>query len=95
MTATTYVELAAEAQKQALSALKQAQDLSLQAAEIAIGLTPRQPAETLGKLPAPADLVEGAFSFAGQVLQQQKTYALRMTELLTQAGTAKRQAGDG
>jgi hypothetical protein len=29
----------------------------------------------------PKDAVEGAFGFAAQVLQKQKAYALRMTEL--------------
>lgn len=87
MTTTNFVALAAEAQKQALAALQQAQDLSLQAAEAAIGLGSSKPTEVLGELPRPTDVVEGAFGFAGQVLQQQKTYALRMTELLTEAAT--------
>jgi hypothetical protein len=79
--ATTFAELAVEAQRQTLTALKQAQDLSLRGAELAVGL--RDPA-TLG-VAIPRDAVEGAFAFAGQVLQQQKAYALRMTEMLTGA----------
>ena len=31
----------------------------------------------------PKEAVEGAFAFAGQLLQQQKAYALRMTEIVT------------
>jgi hypothetical protein len=77
--ATTFAELAAEAQRQTLSALKQAQDLSLRSAELAVGLVPD------AKPVTPKDAVEGAFGFAGQVLQQQKTYALRLTEILTGA----------
>ena len=39
--ATTFAELAAEAQRQTLTALKQAQDLSLRGAELAVGLDSR------------------------------------------------------
>lgn len=87
MTATSFVEIAAEAQKQALTALKNAQDLSLRATELAMGLVPEQPdaAAAFGKLPTPPEVIEGAFGFAGQVLQQQKAYALRITELMTEA----------
>jgi hypothetical protein len=80
--ATTFAELAAEAQRQTLSALKQAQDLSLRGAELAIGAVPE------AKLPTPKETVEGAFGFAGQALQQQKAYALRLTEILTGASAA-------
>jgi len=51
-----------------------AQDLSLRGAELAVGLLPQA---------TPKDVVEGAFGFAGAVLQQQKAYALQMTEILT------------
>ncbi|MBA2361215.1 MAG: hypothetical protein H0V79_09845 [Actinobacteria bacterium] len=84
---TNFVTLAGEAQKQALAALKQAQELSLEATEFAIGVGSRQPSEVLAELPNPVEVVEGAFAFAGQVLQQQKDYALRMTELMTEAAT--------
>jgi hypothetical protein len=77
--ATTFAELAAEAQRQTLTALKQSHDLSLRGAELAVGLVPE------AKLSTAKDAVEGAFGFAGQVLQQQKAYALRMTEILTAA----------
>jgi hypothetical protein len=76
--ATTFTDLAAEAQRQTLAAIKQAQDFSLRAAELAVGLVPRD----TGTREVPKDAVEGAFAFAGQVLQQQKAYALRMTEIL-------------
>jgi hypothetical protein len=79
--ATTFVELAAEAQRQTLSALKQAQDLSLRAAELA---TLRVPVSRGVNV---SDAIEGAFGFAGQLLQQQKAYALRMTEVF--AGAAE------
>jgi hypothetical protein len=79
--ATTFAELATEAQRQTLATLKHAHDLSLRGAELAMGLrdtgTP--------SVPNARDTVEGAFAFAGQVLQQQKAYALRMTEIVTGA----------
>lgn len=86
--ATTFADLAAEAQRQTLSTLKQAQDLSLRGAELAVGLVPS--AEP--KLPAAKDAVEGAFAFAGQILQQQKAYALRMTEIVSE-GLSKASVG--
>jgi hypothetical protein len=83
--ATNFVELTAEAQKQALSAFKHAQDLSLRGAELAFGLVHEKPGDAIGKLPTATELVEVWFSFAGQVLHQQKAYALRLTELVTEA----------
>jgi hypothetical protein len=80
MSTTSFTELAAEAQKQALSAFKQAQDLSIRTAELAVGLVPEESIVT-----NPKDVVEGAFGFAGQVLHQQKAYALRMTEIFAEA----------
>jgi hypothetical protein len=79
--ATTFADLAAEAQRQTLSALKQAQDLSLRGAELTLRV-PVSPGVNM------TDAVEGAFGFAGQVLQQQRTYALRLTEILTGAAEA-------
>jgi hypothetical protein len=80
--ATTFADLAAETQRQMLSSLKQAQDLSIRGAELASGL---RDAGTRS-VPNATESVEGAFAFAGQVLQQQKAYALRMTEIVTGAG---------
>jgi hypothetical protein len=88
--ATTFADLAAEAQRQTLSTLKQAQDLSLRGAELAVGLLPRDTGTR--SVPAPKDAVEGAFAFAGQVLQQQKAYALRMTEIVSE-GLSKATGG--
>ena len=79
--ATTFAELAAEAQRQTLQALKQAQDLSLRGAELTLR-APVSPGMNV------SEAIEGAFGFAGQVLQQQKAYALRMTEILTGAEPA-------
>jgi hypothetical protein len=79
--ATTFADLSAEAQRQTLSSLKQAHELSIRAAELASGLVPRD----TGTRSVAKETVEGAFAFAGQVLQQQKAYALRMTEIVTGA----------
>jgi len=79
---TTFADLAAEAQRQTLTALAQAHDLSLRGAELAVGLVPRD----TGTRSAPEDVVEGVFGFAGQLLQLHNAYALRMTEILTGAG---------
>jgi hypothetical protein len=85
---TNFAELAAEAQRQTLASLKQAQDLSLRGAELVVGLMPRE----TGTPSVPKDAVEGAFAFAGQVLQQQKAYALRMTEIVTGAADSSARA---
>ena len=77
--ATTYADLAAEAQRQALSSLERAQALSLRGAELAAGLVPE------AKLPTAKEAVEGAFAFAGQVLKQQQSYATRMTEIVSES----------
>ena len=84
-TATTFVELTAEAQKQALSAFKHAQDLSLRGAELTLGLAHDKPADAIGGLPTPTELVEAWFSLSAQVLHQQKAYAVRLTEVLVEA----------
>jgi hypothetical protein len=74
--ATTFAELAADAQRQWLTGLKQAQDLSLRSAELTLGV-PASPGVNV------SEAIEGAFGFASAVLQQQKAYALRMTEIVT------------
>jgi hypothetical protein len=76
--ATTYAELAAEAQRQMLSSLERAQQLSLRGAELAAGLVPRD----TGTRSVAKEAVDGAFAFAGQVLKQQHAYATRMTEIV-------------
>lgn len=78
---TTFAELAAEAQRQTLSSLKQAHELSIRGAELATGLRDTG----TRSVPTAKETVEGAFAFASGVLQQQKAYALRMTEIVTGA----------
>lgn len=93
MTSTSFADLAGHAQTQALASLKQAQDLSIRGTEIALGLIPDPGSLGVdGKVPTPQEVMEASFTFAGQVLQQQKAYALRMTELVSD-GFGKRAAG--
>jgi hypothetical protein len=87
-TAAEFADLIAQAQKQALAALKQAQDVSIQATEAAVGLLPEDSSLGLqGTLPAPKQVVEQSFDFAGEILELQKAYALRLTEVLGASAT--------
>ena len=79
-TTAELTKLVAEAQQQTLSALRQAQDLSIRATEAAVSAFPRTDQTDA---PTPRYMVESAFGFAGQVLESQKAYALRLTEVLT------------
>lgn len=78
----------AKAQEQSLEALKEAQELSLRAFETALELVPSDPTFGLaGSLPTPRETIEASFGFAERVLDQQKEFALRVTELLTRPKT--------
>ena len=78
---TEFATLVAEAQKDAIAALKQAQDYSLKTAELALSLS----SEKAENLPAPATVIESGFAFAAKVLETQKNYALRLTEIVGSA----------
>ncbi len=80
-TTTELSNLVSEAQQQTLTALKQAQDLSLRASEVAIGLVPGE--VSAASLPTPKQVVESTFAFAGQILEAQKDYSLRLAEVLS------------
>lgn len=84
-TTADLTKLVAEAQEQTLSALRQAQDLSIRAAETAVAAFPKAGGPDA---PSPHHMVESAFGFAGQVLESQKQYALRLTEVLTAPAAA-------
>lgn len=84
MTATTEMtNLVSQTQQQTLTALKQAHDLSIRAGEIAVGLIPGDAAAA--ELPTPKQVVESTFSFAGQLLEAQKNYALRLADVVSKA----------
>ena len=86
-TATTdYNALLASAEKAAVTSLKQAQEVSLRAAKVAVGLIPDAGAAT--GYPTPRELVETSFAFAGEVLTLQKAYALELADIVAE-GTGK------
>jgi hypothetical protein len=90
--ATDFTDNVACAQEQAISSLRQAQDLTLEAAKAAMRVVPAAAGPWLAAAPTAKEAVD-AFDFAGQVLEQQKAFALRATELLAQG--ARTSATDG
>jgi hypothetical protein len=92
-TTKDFTALAGEAQKQALSALAESQELSLQALESAVRLVPKDvPFRYAASIPSPTQAIEASFGFAGKVLEQQRAYALRLTEVLTTGAQAAKKA---
>ncbi len=83
-----FATIAAQAQEQTLSTLGQMQDLSVQSFEAAVGLIPKSPSTIAKAFPTPAEVVEASFGFAERLLEQQKTYALRLAEVAAK-GAAK------
>lgn len=94
-----YMELATKAERQVISALKQAQEIALSAVS-AVTDTVAPLAENLpsmpfaGSIPAPAAIIKNAFGFADELLKLQKSYALSLAETL-QPLTAKVAAENG
>jgi hypothetical protein len=82
--ATDFTDNVARAQEQAISSLRQAQDLTLEAAKAAMRVVPAAASPWLAAAPTAKEAVETAFDFAGQILEQQKAFALQATELLAQ-----------
>jgi hypothetical protein len=70
---TTFV---ADAQKQALSSIKEAQDLSIRWLELVSSSLPKAPA------PAVKPSIEATFNVASQVLSLQKSWALAIADAL-------------
>lgn len=76
--------LVSDAQSQTLAALKQAQESSLKAVKVAVEAIPTVPTiDVVGKLPTPVEFIESSFAFAGKVLDLEKSYAVKLTQLLT------------
>jgi hypothetical protein len=69
-TTKTFVQLATEAADQGLTAMQQAQDWSLAVAR---------------ELPSAAAVIEWSFETARKSLEQQRAYALRLTEIVAPA----------
>jgi hypothetical protein len=69
---TTYKDVFAAATEQSLAGLKQIQDAN--AKMLAAGIP---------TLPSPTEFVTAGFDAAGKLLEQQRTYTLRVAELFT------------
>jgi hypothetical protein len=76
-TTTDFTTIVANAQKQALTSIKRAQDASLEAARATVGLV------SGGSFPSPRTAVENTFAFYGEVLNLQRAYALELTDIVT------------
>lgn len=75
-----FTAVAAESQKQALAAITQAHESMLRLAELGMSSIPTTtPSAT--SLPKPIDLVQASYDFAGKVLEEQKAFVLRLTEI--------------
>ena len=75
MTTKGFAELSGEATDKTLAAVREAQDWSLQAVQAFVAVR--------GEAPSPAAIVAWSFDTAQKLLEQQRTYALRLTQLLT------------
>jgi hypothetical protein len=82
-TTTDFATLFAGAQKQAIASIKQAQDVSLRAARVAVGLVPGDGA-ALPPFPTPRAIFESSFGFAGEVLKLQRAYALELADIVAE-----------
>lgn len=75
-----FTAVAAESQKQALAAITQANEAMLKLAELGMSSIPT--ATPPGWSPPKAkDIVQASYDFAGKVLDEQKAFALRLTEI--------------
>lgn len=83
-TATSFTELAADVQRQALSSLEQAQDLSLRATELTVGLVPDELFDPNRAVSTAKQAVAGGFDFTAQVVARQKAYALRLLDVFAE-----------
>jgi hypothetical protein len=82
---TDYNALVAAAEKAAVTSIKQAQDVSLRAAKVAVGLIPDAGAAT--GFPTPREIVENSFAFANEVLTLQKAYALELADIAAEGAS--------
>ena len=78
-----FAAVAAESQKQALAAIAQAHEAVLKVAELGMSSIPTEIPPSWSP-PKAKDVVQVSYDFAGKVLEEQKAFALRLTEL---AGT--------
>jgi hypothetical protein len=77
---TDFSAVVAESQKQALAAITQAHESMLTLAGWGMGSMPAT-AASAWSLPKATDVVQAGYDFAGEVLEEQKAFALRLTEI--------------
>ncbi len=77
---TDFTAVAAEGQKQALAAITQAHESMLRIAELGMSSIPTG-TPSAASLPKPIDLVQASYDFAGKLLEEQRSFALRLTEI--------------
>lgn len=75
-----FTGVAAETQKQALATITQAHESMLRLAELGLSSIPGVVASP-ASLPKPTDLVQASYDFAGKILEEQKAFVLRLTEI--------------
>jgi hypothetical protein len=83
-TTTDFGALFAGAQKQAIASIKQAQDVSLEAARVAVGLVPASGPVVPAAFASPRAIVETSFGFAGELLASQHNYALQLADIVAE-----------
>jgi len=75
-----FTAVAAEGQKQALAAITHAHESMLRLAELSMNSIPTA-TPSAASLPKPIDLVQASYDFAGKLLVEQRSFALKLTEI--------------
>src|SRR5450631_4234493 len=90
-----YNEIVNKVQTDVLTAVKQIQDASIAGFETirenATGImSGKSPASISESMPNPTQLIENAFGFTAQVLELQKSFALKIAEQMVNAAKAEK-----
>jgi hypothetical protein len=80
MSTKGFAQFSGQATENALAAVREAQDWSLQATAAFV--------QGGGEVPSPAAVVGWSFDTAQKLLEQQRGYALRLTQILTPSTSA-------
>ncbi len=75
-----FAAVTAEGQRQALAATAQAHESMLKVAELGLNSIPTA-MPSAASLPKPIDLVQASYDFVGKLLEEQKSFALKLTEI--------------
>ncbi len=76
-----FTEVVAESQKQALAGITQAHEGMLKLAELGMSSLPMA-TPFPWTMPKPKDAVQASYDFAGKVLEEQKAFAVQLTEIV-------------